>query len=71
MYYILLLEIVRICGPCTQDVFNIVSEKNSFKNQRRIRDLAMIVVKEEREYEGKINGEGLREKVRPEFNDKK
>lgn len=31
----------------------------------------MIVVKEEREYEGKINGEGFREKVRPEFNAKK
>lgn len=33
MYYILLLDGVRICGPLTQDVFNTVSEKNSFKNQ--------------------------------------
>lgn len=33
VYYILLLDGVRICGPRTQDVFNTISEKNSFKNQ--------------------------------------
>lgn len=31
----------------------------------------MMAVKEERECEGKINGEGFREKVRPEFNAEK